>query len=415
MGVPAGAPDGRALLAGSPRVRAVVPDIVRAAEDGQRVALVGGVVRDLVRGEEPREVDLVVEGDAIAFARRLGRLLGARVRAHPAFGTATIASRPPIDVAMARTEVYAHPGALPQVRSATIDDDLARRDLTVNAIAVVAHGPDAGAVLDPHGGIDDLRAGRLRLIAPHAFEEDATRLIRVARYADRLGLEPDALLEQTARHAATGGFVPRVGRTRIGDALRLVFGERHPANVVRILSDFGVWDALGFGDGPAPDVVARAFALAGREAEEADRVAIGFGLLVAASPADARRPMLQDFGLERERIRRALAVADAGTLAVRLGDCGDGDLDALCARVPVEAVVAAGALGDDLAERAAERYLGDLRHRTIDLDGDDVARVLGIDAGPAIGRALQRLRRARIDGAVGAGRAAQEAWLRDFT
>lgn len=412
---PAGVPDGRALLAGSPRVRAVVPDIVHAAEDGQRVALVGGVVRDLVRGEEPREVDLVVEGDAIAFARRLGRLLGARVRTHPAFGTATIASRPPIDVAMARTEDYAHSGALPQVRPATIEEDLARRDLTLNAIAVIAHGADAGVVLDPHGGVGDLRAGRLRLIVPGAFEEDGTRLIRVARYADRLGLDPDDALAEAARSATAGGYLPRVGPTRIGDALRLVFGERDPANVLGILSRFGAFEALGLGSGPATETVSRAFSLAEREAEDADRAALGFGLLVTGVAVDQRRPLLQEFGLERDRIRRALAVADAGGLALRLGDCGDGELDALCARFPVEAVVAAGATGDDLAERAAGRFLGELRHRTIALDGDDVARILAVDAGPAIGQALRRLRRARIDGVVGAERAAQEAWLRDFT
>lgn len=415
MAPSAGAPDGRALLAGSPRVRAVVPDIVRAADDGQRVALVGGVVRDLVRGEEPREVDLVVEGDAIAYARRLGRLLGARVRAHPAFGTATIASRPPIDVAMARTETYAHAGALPQVRSATIEEDLGRRDLTCNAIAVVAHGADAGAVLDPYGGVDDLRAARLRLIVPGAFEEDATRLIRVARYADRLAIEPGDDLVEAARRASAGGFVPRVGMTRLGDALRLVFGERDPAHVIDILGRFGVPRALDLGDGPSRDVVARSFALVEGAAEDADRIALGFGLLVAGASPDTHRSVLQGFGLERDRIRRAVAVAEAGHLAARLGDCGDGDLDALCASEPVEAVIAAGAFGDALAEQAAARYLGDLRHRTIALDGDDVARILGIDSGPAIGRALRRLRRARIDEVVGSERAAQEAWLRDFT
>ncbi len=414
MGASAGAPDGRALLAGSPRVRAVVPDIVRAAES-ERVALVGGVVRDLARGEEPREVDLVVEGDAIAFARRLGRLLGTRVRTHPAFGTASLASRPPIDVAMARTETYAHPGALPQVRAATIEEDLGRRDLTCNAIAVVVHGPDAGEVLDPYGGFEDLRGGRLRMLTAIAFEEDATRLIRVARYADRLGLEPDVDLVEAARRASAGGFVPRVGPTRIGDALRLVFGERDPAHVIRILVSFGLFEALGVGDGPAQDLVARTFVLAEADAEDADREALGFGLLARGVDPGERRALLQGLGLERDRIRRALAVADADAIAPRLGDCADGDLDALCGGVPVEAVVAAGAMGDALGAAAAARYLADLRHRTIALDGDDVARILGIEEGPAIGRALRRLRRARIEGSVGAERDAQERWLRTLT
>lgn len=408
-----GAPDGRALVAGSPRVRAVVPDIVQAAAAGQRVALVGGVVRDLLRGEEPREVDLVVEGDAIAYARRLGRALGARVRTHPAFGTATIASRPPIDVAMARRETYPHPGALPVVEPAPIEEDLGRRDLTFNAIAVVVAGADAGVVLDPHGGAADLAAGRLRLLRSDAFAEDATRLVRVARYAGRLGLEPDESLVTAARAAVAGDSVQRVGATRIGDALRLVFEEPDPAGVLGHLATFGVLDDLGI---PIDrDVVRRAFELRSRCAVDADPAALGLGLVCRGLPAPRRRPWLQEIGLDRGRLRRALASAEADALAVRFGDCGDADLDALCARHPVEAIVAAGAGGDPLAEEAAERYLGRLRGIALQVDGDDVVRLLAVAPGPAVGAALRRLRRARVDGLVGDDRAAQEAWLRDFT
>jgi len=408
-----GAPDGRALVAGSPRVRAVVPDIVRAAAEGQRVALVGGVVRDLLRGEEPREVDLVVEGDAIAYARRLGRALGARVRAHPAFGTASIASRPPIDVATSRRETYPHPGALPVVEPAPIEEDLGRRDLTLNAVAVVVAGADAGAVLDPHGGAADLAAGRLRLLRDDAFVEDATRLIRVARYARRLGFEPDPYLVEAAQAAVAGGFVGRVGATRIGDALRLVFDEPDPAGVLDRLAAFGILDDLGIA--VDPDVVRRAFALRARSAIDADPVALGLGLACRALPDTRRRPWLQEIGLDRGRIRRALACAEADLLAVRFGDCGDADLDALCARQPVEAIVAAGALGGPLAEDAADRYLGALRRVVLQVDGDDVVRLLGVRPGPTVGAALRRLRRARIEGLVGDERSAQETWLRDFT
>ena len=405
MSARAGGTDARALIAASARVREAVPLLIEAAESGQRVALVGGVVRDLLRGMEAREVDVVVEGDGVAYAKRLAALTGADVRIYAAFGTATIASRPPVDVATARSETYTEPGALPTVVPATLEQDLARRDLTVNAIAAVVAGPDAGALLDPFGGAADVRAGALRLLRPDAFEEDATRLVRAARYAVRLGATPDPTLVHAAKAACRGGFVTLTGPTRMMDALRLVFEESEPATVLSFLVEWGVLSAIEPGLAADRAQMQAAWTLLEDEARDADRVALGLGLVTSGLEPARRTGWLTEGGLDRSTIKSALAAADGAVLAATIAGQSDADVDAACARVPAEGVIAAG--GDEAA-----RYLSRLRHMALGVDGDDVRRVARVE-GPEIGRLLIELRRACIDGTVADTRDAQLAWLND--
>ena len=403
MGARAEGSDARALLAGSPRIREAVPLLAEAADPGQRVALVGGVVRDLLRGEEPHEVDVVVEGDGIAFAKRLGALTSSEVRTYPAFGTATVRSRPPVDVVTARTETYAEPGALPEISPATLEEDLRRRDFTVNAIAAVVAGPDAGALLDPFDGVAAVAARSLSLLRPDAFEEDATRLVRAARYAARLECAPDATLVHAAKAAARGGFVQLTGKTRMVDALRLAFEEQHPAPVIGLLSEWGVLDAIEPGFTANPADVAAAWKIVEDDARDADRVALGFGLLLAGVELERRKEWLASSGLERNTIRSALAAADAGTLRGAIAGRADADVDAACSAVPLEAVIAAG--GGE-----AGSYLRRLRHIALAVDGTDVKQLTRVE-GPEVGRLLIALRRACIDGSVADSRDAQLAWL----
>ena len=130
-----------------------------------------------------------------------GRLPG--WSAHDRFGTAVQAfPEGTLHIGMARRERYPAPGALPVVAPGTLLDDLARRDVTVNAMAVPLGGPDAGRLIDPHGGRGDLDAHLIRSLRADAFEEDPSRLVRAARYAGRLGFLLEADTEQTARRVA---------------------------------------------------------------------------------------------------------------------------------------------------------------------------------------------------------------------
>src|SRR4051812_43933303 len=164
-------------------------DIVLAAVAGAPgVHVVGGAVRDALRGQVPRELDLVVEGDALAVARRAAARVGGTLTVHERFGTATVrAEGYDFDLAGARRESYPRPGALPEVElGARIADDLARRDFSVNAMAV---GLADGAFTEWPGARADLDARLLRVLHERSFIDDPTRMLRLLRYAARLGFD----------------------------------------------------------------------------------------------------------------------------------------------------------------------------------------------------------------------------------
>jgi hypothetical protein len=156
-----------------PRLQQVLPEpVARAlaavvdAAEGQRrtLYLVGGCVRDLALGRDLLDVDIVAEGDVQSLAATAASALGGRCVAHGEFGTATLdADAVRVDLAMARAETYARPGALPRVRPASVEEDLARRDFTINALALALCGPKRGRLLDPFRGRDDLRRGLVRV------------------------------------------------------------------------------------------------------------------------------------------------------------------------------------------------------------------------------------------------------------
>ncbi len=188
-------------------------DALLAAADESRTAvyLVGGPVRDLLLEHPSLDVDVVVEGDAIALARETSDALGARVVTHRHFGTATVKTPGfALDLATAREETYARPGALPTVRPASILADLARRDFTVNAMALALNGDRRGDLLDPHGGRADLVAAARGLARDAAAGRLDPAAITEATVASRLataGLPDPDLLIRTGGEVRVSNFL----------------------------------------------------------------------------------------------------------------------------------------------------------------------------------------------------------------
>src|SRR5690349_1908741 len=212
-------------------------DLVREVA-GDPVYLVGGAVRDLLLGRGRADIDLVVEGDAAALAARLG----ADVTAHERFGTAKlILEGHEVDVATARTEAYPHPGALPVVGPARhLDADLARRDFTINAMAIPLHG--APRLIDPHGGQADLGTRRLRVLHDGSFADDPTRAIRAVRYAARFGFALEARTEELLRAA---DLATVSANRREAELLRLASEAQAP----RAFELLGEWGLVELRDG----------------------------------------------------------------------------------------------------------------------------------------------------------------------
>lgn len=207
-----------------------------AAESGCRIFLVGGCVRDLLLRADSFDLDFVVEGDGIKTARRLADMLEGEVVHHHRFGTATVVHGGlKIDVATARTETYPAAAALPVVRPGTIEDDLFRRDFTINAMAVSINEGDFGRLIDVFGGKKDLREGKIRVLHEASFTDDPTRILRAVRFEQRYGFRIEPGTFALLRKAAASGMLNSVHPHRLRDELFLILKEKYPCRQLRRL------------------------------------------------------------------------------------------------------------------------------------------------------------------------------------
>ncbi|MEK7332292.1 MAG: CBS domain-containing protein, partial [Nitrospirota bacterium] len=212
-----------------------------ADQSGINAYLVGGSVRDLLRGEQNLDIDIVVEGDGISFAKVLGERLHAKVRTHDRFGTAKIiADKLKLDVASARTEYYESPAALPTVETSSIKKDLHRRDFTINTLAVKLNLKDFGLLMDFFGGQRDLREKTLRVIHNLSFIEDPTRAFRAVRFSERFGFKLSKHTENLIKSTIKMNLFNRLSGTRLYEELLLAFNETEPVKTLRRLSEFGL-------------------------------------------------------------------------------------------------------------------------------------------------------------------------------
>jgi tRNA nucleotidyltransferase (CCA-adding enzyme) len=220
-----------------------------ASKKGYLLYVVGGFVRDLLLGAPNLDIDLVVEGNAISMARAMANRFGGHVHVHTRFGTAkwmlagsSFTSLESIDFISARREFYAHPTALPEVEQSSIQQDLARRDFTLNTLAICLDDRRFGQLLDFFGGYDDLRSGVIRVLHNLSFIDDPTRILRAVRYEQRLDFRIDARTVELV--AGVLDLVQRVSGERIANELFLTFAEHEPEKAVARLSELGVLAAI---------------------------------------------------------------------------------------------------------------------------------------------------------------------------
>lgn len=394
--------------------------------------LVGGVVRDILLGYPIKEFDLVVEGDSAKFAKHIVKKIGGRVLVHSKFGTATWDLNestlkrldfPMLDVEdfslsfdliSARSETYSSPGALPTVKRSTIDDDLRRRDFTVNAMAIRLDGDHLGELFDPLNGQRDLERKAIRVLHDRSFVDDPTRMVRAVRYSERYGFNIETktmmLFNDEAKSVLSG-----LSGERLRHEFDLVFNEPKSILMLEKLNKLGLLAAIhsvlpkadhkrlakiedksleGFGEIAVPDILSFKQALAwvlflmGFSKKEVEEIAerLDFPALLknaarAASSLHKELPALKDWKPSQWTFH----------------------LD----KLPSLAIYAVWLASSDDPLRS---YLEKWRNVKLYTTGDDLKK-LGLAPGPKYKEILSRLRAAWLDGEVGTKK--EETILRD--
>ena len=206
-----------------------------AGEKGYSAYLVGGMVRDILLGEENLDIDIAVEGEGIVFAEELAGRLSGRVQGKTRFGTAvvTFPGRIKIDIATTRSEYYEHPAALPEVRrSSSLRDDQFRRDFTINAMSIRLNPGKFGDLIDFFGGEKDLKEGVIRALHEESFLDDPTRIFRAVRFAERYGFKIEKHSESLIKKAVESAMFDELTIERLRDELVLIFSEKKPIKAI---------------------------------------------------------------------------------------------------------------------------------------------------------------------------------------
>jgi tRNA nucleotidyltransferase (CCA-adding enzyme) len=391
-----------------------------ATQKGFPLYIIGGSVRDLLLGSVINDFDLTVEGDAIALARALAKRHGGKVTAHSKFGTAkwflpvhlTTRDELPetLDFVSARSETYQHPGALPSVKMGSLDDDIRRRDFTINALALRLDGDHFGELVDVLEGQADLERGMIRVLHPKSFIDDPTRMYRAIRYEQRYGFEiaPDTLaLIPKARP-----LIDNLSAQRIRHELDLILEDSGTALMLKRLDELDllkpIHPVLGF-DESAHTRLSRlpAFreiqALSPWNADSMNRVnKPDLGWLLWLMPlsreeieslnsrlnftADLRDSLLAVSTLYAER--NSLTGLKPSQYVERLESYPEDAIEALYFVLP-----------DESSKDIFFKYLTEWRHVKAHVTGDDLKR-RGLEPGPKYALILRQLRNAWLDGEV---------------
>ena len=367
---------------------------------GGRAYLVGGVVRDLLLDYPNFDLDLVVEGDALKLAQEIAGISQAKLVTHPHFGTAKLSyGNFTLDVATARGETYAKPGALPTVAPGTLNNDLSRRDFSINAMAISLAPNNYGELIDSYQGKSDLEHGLIRILHPKSFSDDATRILRAIRYEQRLGfkLEPKTarLLKQDIPMMDT------ISGDRIRHELELIFGEKSPEYAIKRLGELGVLQRIN----PALKYdgwVAEKFDKARQLNKPGQLISLYFCLFIYPLSEKENEQFVHRLNIPA---KLAQALRDTLRLKSQLSLLDKSSLK------PSEIyyllheyewlAIQANAIATESSTICCHLrlFLDKLRYVKTFLNGEELKK-LGISAGPEMGKILQTLHRAKLDGEV---------------
>jgi len=371
-----------------------------ADKSGIRAYLVGGIVRDLMLGRPSTDIDIMTVGDAVRLAQQMAEKLGARLTIHREFGTATLKIDGfSVDLATCRSETYRHPGALPVVNPGSMQDDLQRRDFTINTMAVCITSPNRGALTDLFRGRQDLERGLIRVLHDKSFQDDATRMMRAVRYEQRLGFKLESSTSKLLRHSLD--MLDTISGDRLRNELALWLGEDYCYKILRRAGRLGIlaklhptlaWDRTmstafrwaAAGDGAA--ISRLYFCLLVYNLDEEDLYELLGRLNLTGSLLDLLSHQSLELKGKCEELDKPAIKRSAIYFMLKEYDTTAVQANHHYAKAPA-------------LRRNLRLYLDRLRYVKTSLGGNELL-TLGVRQGPQVGIALKKLLAARLDGTV---------------
>ena len=368
----------------------------RATQESLPVYLVGGPVRDAVLDVPANDLDFVLIGDAPTLASDLAEELGGQVTVHPRFGTATVEIEGDrIDIVTARKEVYPFPGSLPEVSASSLEDDLARRDFSINAMALPLSG-DSPEVIDPHGGLEGLAYRRVATLHPGSFTDDPSRMLRAVRYEQRLGLQISDTTLSEMQSALAGRHADAVSGDRWRQEFQKIFEEPQAFKMLIRAIGLGVLAAIH----PALSDSRPLAILAGEGGLASSDFLAALAMPLSAADGEGVSSRL-NLPTDWARVVRDTIVLQGILPEITEPSVSPSKVCSALEKLDADAIAAAARLSLDiqLAFRL-RRYLDVWRLVSPVLTGDDLL-AMGVPPGSDVGEVLRELNSAKLDGLVG--------------
>ncbi len=384
-----------------------------AEEMGYNVYTVGGFVRDILLSRPNLDIDLVVEGDGILFARRLAKKLGGRIRAHKKFSTAVVIlpDGKKIDVATARLEYYEHPAALPTVELSSIKLDLFRRDFTINALAIELNPGKFGRLVDFFGGQKDIKEKKIRVLHSLSFIEDPTRILRAIRFEQRYGFSLGVQTKKLIKNALKLDMLSKLSGSRIFHEIKLILEEEDPLVCLKRMDSFDLlylihpilklnkkkkevleetkkvldWYALLY-TSPIPEKWLVYFLALTLESTEEDIISLGKRLNLSKTIKEHIVLIKSYLGEVRQKLYENQKTQ--GPLS---------EIYFILSPVPIEGILFIMASCKlEKVKKIISLYLSKLKDIRVEITGNDL-KEMGIRPGPVYGQILKEVLRAKID------------------
>jgi tRNA nucleotidyltransferase (CCA-adding enzyme) len=382
---------------------------------------VGGSVRDLILGIKNLDLDFVVEGSAIELGSRLQKefpgLFEVKTN-HERFHTCKLyfhgTEKREVDLSTARIEFYDYPAALPTVEPSKLEQDLLRRDFTINTLAVCLNPGAFGELVDLFGGLQDLQEKVIRILHPFSFIEDPTRLVRAARFAARLDFTIGEKTFEQAKRAVAMGIFDDLGGARMKNELRAILGSPHRLKALNLLASVGA--RLCYLDSHLEytsrlrKCIRWAERLLHRYPVKEEWV-VYLGVLLSSLPTERVLPVLERLhlsNLQKEIVTRGLEISSKypdlfKPVERRLLEASfkRSEIYEALSGKPDEALAIAASIAVPGApmRRLIKTYLGELESIRLEVTASDLL-ALGARQGPKIGQILRLLFEAKLDGRV---------------